>query len=305
MKKHLPYLSIIILNWNTKDLLLDCLQSIFQHTKKVKFEVIVCDNDSSDGSLEAVRKKYKKVKTIQNGGNVGFSKGNNPGMKMAKGRYLLLLNTDTKVDHDVFSQMVKWMDQNKQAGILGPKLLNADSSLQPSAGNLPNLWGIFAQLGFPIHLFAQIIPYLRNIPILKIPYKSYYKNPRITGWVSGSCFLIRRQVYAQIGGLDENIFMYVEETEYCKRATDAGWQVWINPDFHLFHLERGSSTSGKKGSVLGIYKGLYYYFRKHHSVWQLYLLAIILKIGAIIRLPLNVDTYSSALKISPYCSPSD
>lgn len=286
-------LSIIILNWNTKDLLIQCLESVFEHTNKISFEVIVVDNDSSDGSQSEVKKRFgKKLLFIQNKNNLGFSAGNNPGLKRAKGRYLLLLNSDTKIDYDVFSKMVKWMDSNKEVGILGPKRFNTDGSVQRNGvGNLPSLSSILFNLVLPFH----VIPFLnRFTPALHKGYLEFYLKNQQVGWVTGSCFMIRGEVYEQIGGLDENIFMYVEETEYCKRATDEGWEVWYLADEYIWHLERGSSVSGKEGAILGVYKGLIYYFEKHHKLGKVLLAKFLLKLGALFRLPLSMKVYWKA-----------
>ncbi len=295
MSKVPPDLSIIILNWNTKNLLIDCIKSLLQYTKNIKFEIIVCDNASTDGSSTAVKKRFKnKIKLIQNSGNIGFAAGNNPGLKISQGRYLLLLNSDTKIDSNVFLPLVNWMDHHPRVGIASPKLLNRDGSVQTTiAGHLPSLLGIFCQQTLPLH----VVPFInRFLPTLHVVYPSYYSYSHPVGWVQGSCFLIRRAVYDQNKGLDEHIFMYVEEVEYCKRANNHGWQIWYLADPQVWHLERGSSTSGKQGAIIGTYKGLKYYFHKHHPTWQLPLLILLLKLGALLRLPLNPPTYIQAWK---------
>ena len=288
-------LSIIILNWNTKKLLLECINSILQYTKGIKYEIIVCDNSSTDDSSEIVKKQFKnKIKLIQNPANLGFSAGNNPGLKIAQGKYLVLLNTDTKIDYHLFLKLITWMDQHPRVGILGPQRLNRDGSIQTNGvGHLPSLTGILCNLTFPFHAIPFINHYL---PALHIRYPSFYQTTKPVGWVTGSCFLIRKQLYDQIGGLDEHFFMYVEEVEYCKRAADAGWQIWYMADEYLWHLERGSSTSGKTNAIIGVYQGLKYYFQKHQPAWQLPILILFLKFGALLRLPLNPQTYWQAWK---------
>lgn len=287
-------LSIIIVNWNTKELLGACLRSIYEHTHEVTFEVIVVDNGSEDGSQEMLKKEFPQANLIETGENLGFSKGNNVGLKAARGKYLLLLNSDTKIDTDAFAQMVAWMEAHSQVGICGPKLLNKDGSVQPSGGYLPNLLSIGFNQGLPLHN----VPVLnRFLPALKVSYLGFYEQTKSVGWVSGACFMIRREVYEKIGGLDEAIFMYVEEVEMCKRTWDAGWEVWINPDIKVWHLERGSSISGKKGPILGVYKNLYHYFRKHQPSWQLPILEAILKAGALLRWPRAPEIYGEALRM--------
>lgn len=290
-----PVLSIIIVNWNTKQLLQQCLDSVIKHTS-CTYEIIVVDNGSTDGSQQ-LAKKYQQVKLIANQGNTGFTKANNQGIKQATGKYILLLNSDTQLHQDTFTSMSNYLENHPQVGIIGPRLLNRDGSLQPSAGNLPQLWGIFANQGIPLH----IIPHSYKLfPILKVKDPGYYANTHTVGWVSGACFMIRQQLADQIGLLDENIFMYVEETEWCKRATDAGYQVIYYPETSIYHLEGASSRTGRTGPILGVYKGLYYYFNKHQPAWQLSILTIILKGGALLRLPMAPATYKQALAIDPH-----
>lgn len=289
-------LSVIIVNWNTQELLRNCLNSVLRHVHNVSKEIIVVDNGSSDGSQEMVKREFAEVNLIETGENLGFSKGNNVGLLQAKGRYLLLLNSDTLMENDALSGLVNWMDMHLRVGICGPKLLNKDGSTQPSSGYLPGLWSIGLNMCLPVHAIPGVNKFT---PALRVIYPEYYEKEHETGYVSGACFMIRRETYEQLGGLDENIFMYVEEVEMCKRAWDEEWEVWLVPQFEVKHLERGSSVSGKKGAILGVYKNLYYYFRKHEPDWKLWALEMLLTFGAVIRLPRAWNVYWEALKIRP------
>jgi hypothetical protein len=155
------------------------------------------------------------------------------------------------------------------------------------------LGGIFFNLTFPFHAIPGIN---RFLPALHFRNINQYLITSQVGWVTGSCFMIRKDVYEQIGGLDENIFMYVEETEYCKRTHDIGWQVWYLADEYIWHLERGSSISGNEGAILGIYKGLKYYFKKHKPGWQVNFLIWLLRIGALMRMPMAPKIYWKAFQ---------
>ncbi len=288
-------LSVIIVNWNTSELLRQCLTSLYGNLPLEPIEIIVVDNGSSDESVEMIKNNFPDVVLIRNKDNLGFAKANNQGMKISKGKYLALLNTDTQIDHDVFGQLINYLEHNSATGIVGPRLKNSDGSLQFSFGHLPSLWGIFAQQGLPLHA----IPLLKRfLPTLLDTNKNQYNYTHKVGWVKGACFVIRRKVYEKIGGLDEKVFMYMEEVEYCKRAWDCNYEVNYYADVSVWHLERGSSKDGKRGSILGIYKGIYNYYKTHKPKWQLYAVTGILRFGAIIRLMKDYKTYSEALRIT-------
>ena len=288
-------LSIIIINWNTRELLNACLASIYANSPVGKFEVIVTDNGSIDDSVEMIKGNFPLVKLIENENNLGFGKANNQGIKIARGKYVCLLNSDTLIEHDVFTPILRWMERHPKVGITGPRLNNKDGSLQPSVGYLPNLIGLLTHQALPLHAIWFVN---RFLPTLQISYSDFYRKVRPVGWVKGACMVIRKSVIEKIGGLDEAIFMYGEEVEFCKRAWDQGWEVWLIPDVSVWHLDRGSSTNGKRGAILGIYRGIYYYYRKHHP-HQLGLVVIIMRLGAVLRLLKSWSIYSEALKINP------
>lgn len=291
-----PELSIIIVNWNTKDLLKQCITSIQTSTSGISYETIVIDNASTDGSLEMLRDNFPGIKLIKNTENTGFARANNQGIKVAKGQFLCLLNSDTKIDHDVFTQMVDWLKANPDYGVIGPKLLNPDGSIQHSLGRFPNLLGLAVQLGVPFH----VIPGVDLLfPTMYINTRSYYQQHQDVDWVKGACYLLRREVLKNVPGLDPKVFMYMDEVEFSLRIRQAGWGIHYTPDVSVWHLERGSSRTGKTGAILGVYKGLYNYFQKHMPAWQLPILKMILNLGALIRLPFDWSTYSQALQVQP------
>ena len=287
-------LSVIILSWNTKQILHDCLASIFQHEQQPGYEVIVVDNASEDGSAEMVRQQFPQVNLIVNQENVGFAKGNNQAAEQAKGEFLLLLNSDTVLIRPLFGQLVSFA-RSVQAGAVGPKLLNADHSLQPSAGWLPSLLSVVSQVGLPIHRLG-----FSHWPVLQSNAAAYYQTPHPVGWVSGACLLTPTQLYRQLGGLDEQIFMYMEEVDYCARVQQAGKQVWLDPEVELIHLKEQSSPDGRRYAIIKLHQGLYYYFAKHKSASQLFFVWLILLLGAVLRLWKAPATYLSVLKINPW-----
>jgi GT2 family glycosyltransferase len=284
-------LSIIIVSWNTRGLLRKCLESIYEFTRNVSFEVIVVDNGSSDGSQGMVRRGFSEVKLIENGENVGFSKANNQGAKGSRGRYVLLLNSDTELKENALAKMVRFMDDNKEVGVLGAQLLREDGSVQPSGGNFPSLQTIACQQMLPLH----IVPLLnRWLPVLRVAWGGYYRSSHEVDWVEGSCYMVRGEAWSKLEGLDENIFMYGEEVELCYRAKLAGWSTYYLAEAKIFHLEQGSSKTGRKGPVVGNYKGLKYFFQKHKPGWRVPISVLMLKLGAVVRMPLNREVYKAA-----------
>lgn len=274
--------SIIIVSYNTQELLKKCLESLVKYTKGVnhrpsviKYEVIVVDNKSLDGSRDIV-KKIKGIRLIENDVNLGFSKANNRGIALSKGRYVLLLNSDTFLHENSLGKMVEWMDKNPKVGISTCKLLNVDGSLQPTGGLFPDklrllLWS----------LFLDDIPYIETVFGSYHPRASWFVGIKYQDWVTGAFFLIRREVLNKLGGLDEDIFMYGEEMEFCYRASRYGWKIAYVPVTSITHIGRASGTSAN--AILGEYRSLIYFYKKHKSLLDLIFAQIVIKTGAIIR----------------------
>jgi len=254
-------LSIIIVNWNVRDLLKKCLESIYRETKDISFEVFVIDNASSDGSAEIVRENFPEVKLIVNAKNEGFAKANNQGIKESGGEYILLLNPDTEIFSNVFLKMIEVFKEDKKLGILGPKLLNPDKSLQSSIRRFPTL-------------FSQTLILLKIhhlLPDLKT-FKKYfardfdYSREQSVDQVMGACFMVKRRMLEQIGFLDKKFYIWFEEVDYCKRAKKAGWNIAYTPNAEVIHYGGRSfqqKLSLEKQKMFN--KSLRYYFRKHHG----------------------------------------
>jgi len=281
MKKN-PELSIIIPQYNTKNLLLDCLKSIFEKSKDLDFEVIVVDNGSSDGSVKAVKVEFPFVKLITNKKNLGYAKANNQGVKKARGEYVLFLNSDTVLLDNAFKKSLSFLQDNRKYSVLGCKLLNKDKTLQPSCGFLPHLWQVFLMMFFlddlPI-LGRFINSYQKNNP-------SFYKNIHQVGWATGAFLLVKRKVLDKAGLFDEEFFMYAEEVEWFFRVKKAGFKTCFYPKASIIHLKGKSSLDGFKSAVLGEYKGLLLLYKKHKKPWQRFLLRLMLKLGAFLRVVL-------------------
>lgn len=280
-------LSIIVLSFNTKGLLKDCLLSLLGNKVGVNVEIIVVDNNSHDGSPEMVERQFPTVKLIRNKENIGFGPGNNVGMKVAKGRYLLLLNSDTKIENpSLLRQIIDHLDSHPKIGIAGCALRNADGSYQGSGGYFPSLLRVFAWM-----FFLDDIPFLDRLikPFHPLhPWSffysgvGYFKSAHQQDWVTGAFFLVRKEVVGEIGYFDEEYFAYVEEVEYCYRAHQADWEVWYLPKWQILHL--GGASSNSEFSLLSEFKGLKLFYKKHQPKWKMPVLRVLLKAGSLLRI---------------------
>ena len=273
-------LSIILVNWNTKDLTRDALVSIFDQTKNIEFEVIVVDNNSGDGSVEMIKKEFSQVILIENKENRGFGKANNQGLATARGEYLMFLNTDVKVLNGAINTLVDYLDKNSSVMMVGPRLLNADMSFQHACRrNLPNPLNSF------FHLFGLVKIFKHNEIINS--YKQFTADPEVTGPVeaiSGAAMLFRRQVYEEIGGFDERFFMYGEDLDFCKRIFDKGWGVVYVSNAKIIHFGGQSSKKRKVQSLRNFYEAMWIYYKKHFAPKQFFLVNIAVWLAIKIKL---------------------
>ncbi|MGQ9648008.1 MAG: glycosyltransferase family 2 protein [Thermodesulfobacteriota bacterium] len=267
-------LSIIIVNWNTKELLLRCLEALYQAAKRVESEIFVVDNGSTDGSAEAVRQKFPGVRLIENSVNLGFAKANNQALSISGGRYLLLLNPDTQVKEEAIPEMLSFMEAHPDTGIVGAQLLNADGSKQNSIANFPSL---------ATELLNKSL--LRWLLPEKFPGKETdFAAPVEVDSVIGACMMVRREAIEQVGFLDENYFLFLEETDWCYRMKKAGWAVYHIPGAEIIH-HQGKSAEREKGKArVEYYRSRYHYFKKNKGRLQ----SVVLYIGLIIKLSVEL-----------------
>jgi len=265
-------LSIIIVSWKVKDLLEKCLKSIFEQTQNIEFEIFVVDNDSQDGTVEMVKNKFSKVNLIANRENVGFAKANNQAIKLAKGKYVLLLNPDTEIFENTLEKMVDFMDQNIACGVAGCQLLNPDTSLQPSIRRFPR-FSDQALILIKVHHFWPNLGVFRHYLAKDIDYGQVQEVDQ----VMGAFMMIRYEVIKKIGFLDENFFIWFEEVDYCKRTKSIGWKICYTPEVKIIHYY---GQSFKQRLTLDRQKmfnrSMRYYFKKHHSIFA-YLGIVILQ----------------------------
>jgi GT2 family glycosyltransferase len=227
-------LSIVIVAWNVRDLVLDCLESIREAKLGFSYEVIVVDNGSADGTVQAVREKYPDTRVLALPRNLGFGAGNNRGLEIMRGRHAVLLNSDTLVLPGGLEACVAYLDAHPDVGVVGPQLLNPDRSKQNCIHNSPTLVS---------ELVGQSL--LRRIFPRRYPSKLVdYSAPLEVEAVLGACLFVRREVIEQVGLIDEDYFFFLEETDWCHRIRAAGWRVFHLPDAFVVHLY-GESTKKK------------------------------------------------------------
>jgi len=306
-------LSVIIVNWNTKKLLEDCLGSIYKYTnnersladarddkegvrddeergKDTTFEVIVVDNGSTDGSQNMVKVKFPKAKLVLNKANLGFTKANNQGIKIAKGTYILLLNSDTYLIENSLSKLVnkarklnfRGSTPNRgrtHLGAIGPLLLNEDRSIQQSVGFFPHLPQVFWWMSFIDDLPGGTLfkPY-------HVDHDSFYRKDHEVDWVTAAAILVPKSVIQKVGALDEKIFMYGEEVEWCWRIKNAGFKIYFTPVTKIIHIGRGSSQKVSTSAFIGEYKAVVYFYQKYKGKFSLQIVRLLLKIGALARI---------------------
>jgi hypothetical protein len=250
--------SVVIVNWNTRNLLAQCLESVDDTGGKLIVEVLVVDNGSTDGSVEMVRQDFSKVHLIANPKNVGFARANNLALANSTGKYVLLLNSDTEMLPDSLENTARFMDAHPDAGLVGARLLNADGSFQASYTPFPSLWTEFLILSGAGRW------------LIRPNYPSYGPRvdkgaQRVSGYMEGAYLMARREAVDQVGGLDENIFMYAEDVDWCYRFHQAGWEVWYLPQASIIHYGGQSSRKRRSQMEAELYRSRVYFFRKHHG----------------------------------------
>lgn len=272
-------LSVIIVNWNTKKLLEDCLSSTYKFTKDISFEVIVVDNASKDDSPQMVAKKFPEVKVIKNKQNLGFTKANNQGIKAAKGEYIMLLNSDAYLIENSFKKLIDFAKSQKSNVIVAPLLLNEDQTIQQSLGFFPNLPQIFYWMSF-----IDDLPFGQFFKPYHVDHDSFYRRQREVDWATGAAILIPREAIKKAGGLNEQIFMYGEDVEWCFRLKKEGFKIILFPHAKIVHIGRGSSQKIPTKAFIGEYEGVKFFYHQYRGFIALQIARLFLKIGALLRI---------------------
>jgi N-acetylglucosaminyl-diphospho-decaprenol L-rhamnosyltransferase len=277
----LPDVSVVIVSWNARELTDAAIRSLYEHNDPESLQVIVVDNGSVDGTSEHLRRNWPYVELVEPGENTGFSRGNNIGFGCARGRYVLLLNSDTIVLPTTVPGLVRVLDAEPAVGCVGARHLNPDLSLQWSVDDFPGVANDFLH-----YTDLYRLPVLQGWLARRWPRWTAHDEERDVDWVNGACMLVRREVIDDTGGFDESFFIFAEELDWCQRIWDAGWRVRFVPDAELIHIQGGTFTSANGRRRLMIYQSSLRYYRKHKSRAARIGLRAVIVANAAARLPL-------------------
>ncbi|CAM2940673.1 glycosyltransferase family 2 protein [Paenibacillus sediminis] len=252
--------SILIVNYNTRELTMNCLDSVYASKTDYTYEVIVVDNASTDGSTAAIEERFPEVKLIPNNDNVGFAKANNQGMDIASGRYTLLLNSDTIVQPDTLQTMVSFMDEHPGVGASGCKVILPDGSLDKAC-----------KRGFPTPSasfyyafgFSKLFPHNPRFNQYQLGYLDPNEAYPVDCLV-GAFMLVRQEVIQQVGKLDETFFMYGEDIDWCYRIKQAGWEIHYYPATYIVHYKGASSRRKPYKIIYEFHRAMAVFHRKHY-----------------------------------------
>jgi GT2 family glycosyltransferase len=275
--------SVCIVSWNVKDLLRDCLNSLKAQAGNVRYETIVVDNASSDGSAEMVQREFPWVKLVDPKDNLGFGRANNLAYRHSTGRWVLLLNPDTVVLDRAIEKLVQFADRHPEAGAVGGRTLKRDGvSLERSCcWGSPGLWPLFCK-GLGLHII------FKNSPIFNREAMDYWQRDSVreVGVITGCCLMIRRDVYEQTGGFDDHFFMYAEETDLCWRIRKTGGRLVFCPEAQIIHLVGESAKKATSNRLFHINRALLKLFRKHYGKGYMLLANLLMCVFYAVRVPL-------------------
>ncbi len=257
-------LSIVVVNWNTRDLLRRCLASALDHAKGLSFDVWAVDNASTDGSAEMVAREFPQVRLLRNPRNLGFGAASNLALRVTLGRHVLIANADVEFVNDDLAAMVRFLDAHPKVAVLGPKLLNADGTLQPScyrhidAGVAFGIaWGLHTVI--PYGLLARLDP---DGPVRRaVGFPDHDKVLR-PDWFRGAVLMLRREASNEVGGYDESFYMYGEEIDLFRRLKARGWEIAYLPEAEVIHYGEGSSSQAARAMAVEFWKSLFRISRK-------------------------------------------
>jgi hypothetical protein len=271
-------LSVIIVSWNTCQVLRECLESVQRQRSSASIDVWVVDNASKDGSAEMVRETFPAVHLIENSENVGFARANNVAVAASSGRYVLLLNSDTVVLPGAFDALIDFLDAHPEAGAAGAHTLNPDGSLQVST--------------YPSPTLARELWFLLHLDRLR-PYGAYdmaqwsSDQPRAVDAVLGACLIVRQATLDQVGALDPAYFMYSEEIDLCYRIRRAGWRIYWVPQAKIVHYGGQSTRQVAASMFIQLYRSKVLFFRKNQGRWAAVVYKLVLLAVTIPRLVLT------------------
>ncbi|NLO06737.1 MAG: glycosyltransferase family 2 protein [candidate division WS1 bacterium] len=271
-------LSLCIVSYNCKELLVECLRSIFEHVAGLEVEVIVADNASSDGTVEMLRADFPRVRLLAFEDNRGFAAGTNAAMAAAGGEVLMMLNPDTTLREGAVQQLVAFLGERPEAGAVGPAIFDPEGGLQMTCHLFPTLWQtLIRQLG--LH---RAFPASRTFGAYDMTWWDH-SQPRRVDWLSGACIAVRRDVWERVGGLDEGFFMYAEDVDWCYRLAQAEFERWYLPGAEIVHHEAGSWADASRERIIASHRSMFRYFGKNYGHLQEVAVRLLVAWGALIR----------------------
>lgn len=277
-------LSIVIVNYNTRELVKKTLASIYKYEYNFSYEVFVVDNASSDGSKEMIRENFGRVMLIENDDNLGFAAANNIGIKKAKGRYILLLNSDTVVYESTFETMINFMEHNLEVGAAGCKVVLPGGRLDKACKrNFPTP----ANALFNALKLDRLFPDNKMFGDYNLTYLDKDKTHEVEALV-GAFMLVRREVIEEIGLLDEDFFMYGEDLDWCYRIKQAGWKIIYYPETKIMHVKGGSNKQKSNKIIYEFYRSMYLFYDKHYKNKYSFLTRYIVYIGIWLKMCLSL-----------------
>jgi GT2 family glycosyltransferase len=255
-------ISVVIVGWNAKNYLELCLESLESAPPGRSMEVIVVDNASSDGSAEMIEARFPTVQVIKSPENLGFAKGNNVAIRVCRGRYVALVNPDVIVFPGCLDALADYLDANPRVGNVGPRVLNPDMTLQSTCRKFPTLWNNVCSATGLATTFKQS-------KILAGEHMLYFRHDRVLAVdVLVGCFsMIRREAFDEVGLLDEDLFMYGDDVDWCRRCWNAGWQVVFFPGAEAIHDKGKTTAAYPVRFTIAQQKSVLVYWRKHHGSW--------------------------------------
>lgn len=274
-------LSIIIVNWNTRELILQCIDSIMKSAPYLDFEIIVVDNNSSDGSVEAILNSYPSVKMVANDTNAGFAGGNNQGIVLSKGDYILLLNPDIVVHNNALQKMVAFLDDQVYAGAVGALLYNPDGTVQRHG-----MYGYPPSLVQVVLFRTMLFPISNRVMFLSAKFWEPLdlERTREVEHLPGACIMVRREVLNNIGKLDENFRIWFEDVDWSVRIKEAGFKLYLYPEATMTHYCGQSFKIWNNLTYkLRFNTSMYHYFLKHEGRFKANIVKWIVIFDALIQ----------------------
>ena len=254
-------LSCIIVNYKNSEPLKDCLASLYQTAQRIDFETIIIDNSENDLGLQPLKELYPKAQFVSNSSNVGFAKANNQAAKIAQGEVLIFLNPDTILSDQAIDSMYRYYCSHKETGVLGPKVVDPEGSLQYSCRRYPTLWtGLFNRYSILSRLFPE------NRFTSQYLMRDFDHNEiRQVDWLSGCCLMVSKSTFENSHGFDVNYFLFNEDVDLCRTIKQAGKEVIYFPEATIIHQVSTSNSKTTARVIIQRHLGMMHYFKKHHG----------------------------------------